>query len=135
MFDYEDIKELSMNVINKINEYDIPCHILTKGILPRELLETSKLNLYGITLVSLDEDFRNRFEPGSSFYEDRINALRLLHDNGFKTQVSIEPCPTPNIIDQNLLELLDSINFVDKMLFGRPHYNKLVSEYKPFDFV
>lgn len=84
MFDYEDIKELSMNVINKINEYDIPCHILTKGILPRELLETSKLNLYGITLVSLDEDFRNS-EPGSSFYEDRINALRLLHDNGFKT--------------------------------------------------
>ena len=70
MFDYEDIKELPMNVINKINEYDIPCHILTKGILPRELLETQKLNLYGITLVSLDEDFRNRFEPNNKLVSE-----------------------------------------------------------------
>jgi len=132
MFGYDDIKELSISVINKINEYDIPCHILTKGILPMELLETSKINLYGITLVSLNEDFRNKFEPGSSTYEDRINSLRMLHDNGFKTWVSIEPYPTPNIIDQELLELLESINFVDKIIFGRLHYNKLVSEYKDY---
>ncbi len=99
MFDYEDIKELSINVINKINEYNIPCHILTKGVLPVELLETSKLNFYGITLVSLNEDFRKAFEPGSSNYEERIKALRLLHDKGFKTWVSIEPFPTPNIIN------------------------------------
>lgn len=132
MFGYEDIKELSIDVISKINEYNIPCHVLTKGILPKELLETSKINFYGITLVSLDDSFRRTYEPGSSNYQERINALRALHDNGFKTWVSIEPFPTPNIINQDLLEILDSINFVDKIIFGRLHYNKLVSEYKDF---
>ena len=132
MFGYEDIKELSIDVISKINEYNIPCHVLTKGVLPKELLETSKINFYGITLVSLDDGFRRTYEPGSSNYQERINALRTLHDNGFKTWVSIEPFPTPNIINQDLLEILDSINFVDKIIFGRLHYNKLVSEYKDF---
>lgn len=132
MFGYEDIKELSIDVISKINEYNIPCHVLTKGVLPKELLETSKINFYGITLVSLDDGFRRTYEPGSSNYQERINALKTLHDNGFKTWVSIEPFPTPNIINQDLLEILDSINFVDKIIFGRLHYNKLVSEYKDF---
>lgn len=132
MFGYEDIKELSIDVISKINEYNIPCHVLTKGVLPKELLETSKINFYGITLVSLDDGFRRTYEPGSSNYQERINALKTLHDNGFKTWVSIEPFPTPNIINQDLLEILDSISFVDKIIFGRLHYNKLVSEYKNF---
>ena len=132
MFGYKDINELSISVINKINEYNIPCHILTKGVLPEDLLKTSKINLYGITLVSLDENFRNKFEPGTSLYEDRIKSLKMLHDNGFKTWVSIEPYPTPNIISQDLVKILDSINFVDKIIFGRLHYNKKVSEYKDY---
>ena len=56
----------------------------------------------------------------------------MLHDNGFKTWVSIEPYPTPNIISQDLVKILDSINFVDKIIFGRLHYNKKVSEYKDY---
>ena len=33
------------------------------------------------------------------------------HENGFKTWVSIEPYPTPNIINQNLQDILESISF------------------------
>lgn len=132
MYDYYDVKELSLKVIKKINDYNIPCHILTKGILPDELLKTSKINFYGITLVSLDETFRNTYEPGTPNYRERIQALKVLHDNGYKTWVSIEPYPTPNIIEQNLIEILDAINFVDKIIFGRLHYNKKVSEYKDY---
>lgn len=132
MYDYNDIKELSLKVIKKINDYNIPCHVLTKGILPYELLKTSKMNFYGITLVSLDENFRSIYEPGTPSYGKRIHALKTLHDNGFKTWVSIEPYPTPNIIKQDLIEILDSINFVDKVIFGRLHYNRKVSEYKGY---
>lgn len=132
MYEYEDIKELSLEVIKKINSYEVPCHILTKGILPEELQNTSKINNYGITLVSLDEEFRKKYEPGTANYKDRINALEFLHKKGFKTWVSIEPYPTPNIVNQDLNEILESVKFVDKIVFGRLHYNKMVSEYKDF---
>lgn len=132
MYNYDDVKDMSLNVIKKINSYNIPCHILTKGILPLELLKTSKINVYGITLVSLDEDFRNSYEPGTSNYVERVKSLKTLHDNGYKTWVSIEPYPTPNIIEQDLIEILDAIKFVDKIVFGRLHYNKKVSEYKDY---
>lgn len=132
MLNYEDINRLSIDVIKLINSYNIPCNILTKGILPDELLNTDKMNSYGITLVSLDEKFREKYEPGSALYDDRIASLKKLHDYGYRTWVSIEPYPTPNIISQDLVEILDKISFVDKIIFGRLHYNKMVSEYKDY---
>ena len=53
MYGYDDIKNLSLDVIELINSYDIPCHILTKGVLPDELLKTSKNNFFGIIVVML----------------------------------------------------------------------------------
>ena len=44
--------------------------------------------------------------------------------------MSIEPYPTPNIIDQDLNSILGKVRFVDKIIFGRMNYNKRVSEYK-----
>lgn len=132
MYGYDDICNLSIEVIKLINSYDLPCTALTKGILPIELANLSKENSYGITLISLNEDFRKRMEPGSAPYLDRINSLKKLHDKGCKTWVSIEPYPTPNIIEQDINELLNSISFVDKIIFGRLHYNKMVSQYKNY---
>lgn len=129
---YDDIKKMSIDVINLINSYNIPCNILTKGILPDELLNTDKINSYGITLVSLDEKFRKKYETGSSKYSERIESLKKLHSAGFKTWVSIEPYPTPNIIEQDIKEILNEVSFVDKIIFGRLHYNKLVSEYNNY---
>ena len=65
-------------------------------------------------------------------YQERINALRALHDAGCKTWVSIEPYPTPNFIEQDLNEILESIAFCDKIIFGRLNYNKKVSEYRDY---
>ena len=53
-----------------------------------------------------------------------------MHDAGFKTWVSIEPYPTPNIIEQDFNEILETIKFVDKIIFGRLNYNKLSTSYK-----
>jgi len=130
MYGYEDICALSMKIIEMLNANGIKCTALTKGVLPRELAGFSEENEYGITLVSLNEDFRTSTEPGSATYEARIKSLRDLHDQGRKTWVSIEPYPTPNIIDQNFLEILNAVSFVDKIIFGRLNYNALVSKYK-----
>ncbi|MCI6913267.1 MAG: radical SAM protein [Treponema succinifaciens] len=130
MTNYPEVSEMTLKAIEKLNNANIPCNILTKGILPIELSNLSKKNEYGITLVSLDENYRIKTEPNASPYQDRINALKKLHESGCKTWVSIEPFPTPNIIEQNIFEILNAISFVDKIIFGRTHYNKMISEYK-----
>ena len=132
MFGYDEISEMSIAIVKKLNNADIKCTVLTKGILPIVLSELSPENEYGITLVSLDENFRKEMEPNTATYDKRINALKALHDAGCKTWVSIEPYPTPNFVKQDLREILDAISFCDKIIFGRLNYNKKVSEYKDY---
>jgi DNA repair photolyase len=130
MYGYDDLKKLSISVIQKLNDAGIKCSVLTKGILPIELSSCSRENEYGITLVSLNEDFRKHVEPGAAPYNQRLSSLRALHDAGFKTWVSIEPYPTPNIIEQNLDEILQAISFTDKIIFGRTNYSKEITAFK-----
>ena len=72
MYGYDDICKMSIDIIEKLNGAGIKCTALTKGVLPRELAHFSPNNEYGITLVSLNEDFRKEMEPGSAPYKDRI---------------------------------------------------------------
>lgn len=130
MFGYSDVSDLSIKIMKKLNDNNIKCTCLTKGILPTELSELSKVNEYGITLVSLDEKFREKYEPNTASYDERINSLKKLSEKGCYTWVSIEPYPSPNIIEQSLIEILNKVSFVDKIIFGRWHYNKKISEYK-----
>ena len=130
MYGYDDIKNMTLAAIKKINDAGIKCTVLTKGLLPIELTEFSKDNEYGITLVSLDESYRKRIEPGASPYSQRLASLKVLHDAGFKTWVSIEPYPTPNIIEQDLNEILKAVSFTDKIIFGRTNYSKDITAFK-----
>lgn len=130
MFGYPEIQKMSIAAIRKLNEAGIKCTVLTKGILPQELASLSRENEYGITLVSLSESFRREMEPGSAPLNDRLNSLKALHDAGCKTWVSIEPYPTPNIVEQDLGAILLSLSFVDRIVFGRMNYSSRVTAYK-----
>lgn len=130
MYGYPEIQEMSLAAIQRLNKDNIKCCVLTKGLLPIELKDLYSGNEYGITLISLDENYREITEPGAAPYADRLASLRALHDAGCKTWVSIEPYPTPNLIDQNLREILEAVRFVDKIIFGRTNYNKTVTAYK-----
>lgn len=132
MYGYDEVADLSVAIIKKLNNAGIKCTVLTKGILPLKLTELSSENEYGITLVSLDEDFRKEMEPNTAPYLERIQALKALHDAGCKTWVSVEPYPTPNFIEQDLTMILETVGFSDKIIFGRLNYNKKVSEYKDY---
>lgn len=130
MYGYDEICAMSIAALKKLNAADIRCTVLTKGLLPIELAGLSPANEYGITLISLDEDFRRRVEPGASSYADRIASLRALRDRGCRTWVSIEPYPTPNLIQQDLRAILDAVSFTNRIIFGRTNYNKETSAYK-----
>lgn len=130
MYGYEDICEISIKAIRKLNENGIPCVVLSKGVLPEELAQLSEDNIYGITLVSLNEEYRKRYEPGAAPYKERIEALEKLNRLGCRTWVSMEPYPTPNILEQDLLPILERVSFADRIIFGRTNYNKAVSAFR-----
>jgi len=130
MYEKEEIIEASNEILHMIANHDIQASVLTKGVYPNSLYDLPKSFSFGITLISLDENFREKMEPGSAPYQDRIDSLKKMKEEGFNTWVSIEPYPTPNMIKQNYQEILDAVSFVDKIIFGKINYNKLATSYK-----
>jgi DNA repair photolyase len=129
MCGYNEVIDLSLNLIKILNKENIKCTTLTKGIPPFELAGLSKQNEIGISLISLSEGFKKKIEPYTVPYKDRINALYELHKKGCYTWVSFEPYPTPNIIAQNFDDILKIVEFADKFIFGRLNYNERVTRY------
>ncbi|MBL7085830.1 MAG: radical SAM protein [Candidatus Cloacimonetes bacterium] len=132
MMGYPEVHELTLNIIKKLNQFNIKVTVLTKGVFPEELIlkKYKPFNEYGITLVSLNKDYKKNYEPYSANYKNRINSLKKLHNTGLKTWVSIEPYPTPNIVEQDIKDILEKVQFVDKIIFGKLNYNVKTSSYK-----
>lgn len=129
-YEHPEISAMSFEIIKMLNDAGIKCTVLTKGLLPAKLAALSAENEYGISLVSLEENFRKEYEPNTAPYDERIRALEFLRSKGCQTWVSMEPYPTPNIVKQDLWWILNEIFWIDKLVFGRWNYNKLVSQYK-----
>lgn len=127
---YQEVTAMSIAAIRKLNDAGIKCTTLTKGLLPIELAEFSKENEHGVTLITLDETYREQTEPGAVPCAERLAALRALHDADCRTWVSIEPYPTPNMVEQDLHEILEAVSFVDRIIFGRTNYSKVANSYE-----
>jgi len=137
MYKHDEVGDMILKIIERLNKDNIKCTVLTKGVYPRVLINQDKYgsnNEYGITLVSLSDDFKKKFEPFSAPYDKRVEALKYLHDNGLRTWVSIEPYPTPNIIEQDLNNILEKIGFVDRIIFGKLNYNVNTGPYRENGF-
>lgn len=87
--------ELTQDAIGKAQYYGIPCKILTKcadwvdGVIGDDARyndHRKDLIAYGFTFTGHDE-----LEPGASTNQERIEAMKKLHNAGFKTFASIEP--------------------------------------------
>ncbi|MFW9890321.1 MAG: hypothetical protein ACFFER_19245, partial [Candidatus Thorarchaeota archaeon] len=128
---YPWIERLTLRILERLNKSGLKTTVLTKGRYPA-ILATEKYdqgNEYGITMVSMKKKFHDEFEPFSISPIKRLNALKRLHLQGLKTWVSIEPYPTPNIVTQDFGKLLDRVQFVDKLIFGKWNYNPKVNGY------
>lgn len=135
MYDFEEedlipeIKNLTLKIIKRLNKEKIRVTTLTKGFYPDEILDKKFLptNEYGITLVSLNENFKKDFEPFSAPYDKRIKSLEKLAKAGLKTWVSMEPYPIPKYDKkaENIESILERIKFVKKIIFGKLNYRRL----------
>ena len=45
----------------------------------------------------------------------------------------MEPCPTPNVHEQELQPILDAASFTDRIVFGRVHNDKRASAYEDLE--
>ena len=129
---HPEIAGMTLEVMKSLNDQGIPVTVLTKGIYPE--LDLSGLhpdNQYGITAVSLGEEFHAAWETNTPSVFDRIEALRVLAEAGARTWVSVEPYPTPNIdpTASDVDALLNELEFVDKFIFGRLNYTLAVTQY------
>ncbi len=136
MYDFEkddlipEVKELTLRIIERLNKEGIRVTTLTKGFYPDEVLDEKRFlrtNEYGITLVSLDSEFKKKFEPFSASYEKRIESLIKLAKAGLETWVSVEPYPTPELdkTADDIETLLEKVKFVNKIIFGKLNYRRL----------
>jgi len=136
MYDFDkkkpipEIKKLTLKIIEKLNREGIRVTTLTKGIYPNDILDRKRFsgnNEYGITLVSLNKEFKNKFEPFSAPYEGRLASLEKLSDNGLRTWVSLEPYPTPELdkTSEDIDKILGKVSFVNKLIFGKFNYRKI----------
>lgn len=135
MYQQDEIRDLSLKIIERLNKDNIKSIVLTKGILPKQLAQKEIYganNEYGITVDSLSRDYAKQYKPGAAPISESIKSLKFLHDAKEKTFASIEPYPTPNIFPQNIDEILKAISFVDKIIFGRLNYNPRVKEFKEY---
>ena len=135
MYGFTEVTEMTLKLIRIMNSCGVQASVLTKGLLPEELADEKKYsrnNVYGISLISLNEDFRQQWEPGAAPYFERIAALKKLSENGLNTLVHMEPYPTPNIIEQDLTEILKAISFADTIQFGGWNYNNLPKQYPEY---
>lgn len=90
-----ETRDLTLSAMNFCMYNKVPAKILTKDAAFIDYPRTSlvcdtdaarKYISFGFTLTGCDD-----MEPNASSNYDRIVAMRLLHENGFKTFASIEP--------------------------------------------
>lgn len=113
------------NLIGLLLENKIKVATLSKVGVPK--FEYLRRTRTGMTIVSDNEEFRKKFEPNAITINIRIRALKTIHDMGGFTWVSLEPYPTPAIWKQDIEKVLDKINFVDFMVFGKFNYDHRAS--------
>lgn len=131
MVGHPEVEALSLAIVERLNRSRIPVSLLTKGRLPVALADRGRFpcdNTYGISLVSVDEGFRQHWEPGAAPAAERIAGLRRLHEARRRTLVHMEPYPTPAIVEQDIDAILGHVDFVDHVYFSGWNYNSRVGQ-------
>lgn len=99
---------LTRKLLEVILEYRFPVHIITKSdlvirdfdllkeieqqaILPEDLVETGSGAIVTFSFSTLDDSVARIFEPGATKPTDRLNAMKLCIDAGFRSGVSFMP--------------------------------------------
>lgn len=103
--------KLTREILKLLAENQFPVSVLTKSNLVTRDIDVIKEIQdceVGLTITLLDEGVKRVFEPWSSSVEDRLNALRRLHEAGIETYAFLGPM-LPYLSEDGLPELLDRL--------------------------
>lgn len=123
---------LTRETLIRLNDKKCKVSILTKGG-SRCLRDIDIFKQFGnrikvgATLTLVDEKQSAKTEPRAALPKDRLHTLKLLHEAGVKTWVSIEPVIEPI---QSLELIQQSLSFVDQYKVGKMnHFEKRFNPY------
>ena len=115
--EYEEKYEITRNILKQLIDVDVNINISTKSKLvlrDLDILKKLKNVNVSISINTLDEKFRSDMDSGSSI-EDRLNTLKILHENGIYVTLFMSPI-FPYITDvKSIIE--KSRDFVDEYYF------------------
>jgi hypothetical protein len=111
---------LTRQIIEVLIQNELPFTILTKNDLVLrdiDLFRNYRWCRMGVTITSLDENFRRALEPYSVSYERRIGVLKILKENKVSTYLSCEPMiPVEEADPVHIVRMLRDV--VDLFEFG-----------------
>lgn len=125
---------VTREVIKAIKDSGNHVQILTKGDGTRDLDLLDENDWYGITytgypIETLSDSVPPPGEPGSMPLLRRLKSLRVAHDKGIKTWVSVEPAL--DVVDVlNFLELRPA--YIDKWTFGKLNHHRSDVDWSDF---
>jgi len=129
----EEKYEITRNILKQLINVNCKVSISTKSKLilrDLDLLKQMKNLVVSMSVNTLDENFKNDMDKASSIKE-RLEALKILHDNGIKTALFLSPI-FPYITNfESIIE--KSRNYVDEYWFEnlnlRGEYKKKILDY------
>ena len=84
---------------------------------------------FGSTIVFVDDDWRKHWEPNAAPIYDRVQALKIAHEMGIETWVSMEPVIDPT----QALAVIEAIHpFVDSWKVGKINHMKNTTDWRRF---
>lgn len=119
----EEKEKITRSAIEILLAHNLGVNILTKGgsrsARDFELLASNKDCKYGTTLVFSEDELSRKYEPGAAPTSERIAALKIAHEMGIKTWVSLEPVYFP----PQTYQLINMTHeFVDEYKVGKLNY-------------
>lgn len=110
--------ELTRKILEALPKNFKPSILTKSSLVTRDIdvLKKFKGAEVGITITSLSS--WKDFEPNASPAEERIEALKKIHDAGIKTYVFLGPV-LPHITDKELGAIMKKVSFADNMWVDR----------------
>lgn len=92
---HPDILDVTLHVLRILFAHGIGVSFLTKGVIPDRFLnlfrEVPEKIFAQIGLVSLSEQYRMKYEPGTPSIEKRLDNIRKMKEVGISPEIRIDP--------------------------------------------
>jgi len=116
--------KITRQLLEILLEHQLDISILTKSyhvVRDADILSKFKSCSVGVSITSLDENFRKNFEPLTSPVKKRIEAIKILKEQGISTYVFIGPI-FPNF--SNVSKIIESVkDYTDSIMAESLNYS------------